>query len=150
MAAPLDRVKALLAALPRDDQEELTRFLHDMLVTPEEVEARERPVATLQARQAGKTVTYTFRNEWIRCGKPACKCANGAFHGPYTYKYWREDGRVKKSYVGKPAATRAERAAPTAAAPPPRRPGGRSPEGRARAGNGQSSGGPTSRPSPGR
>lgn len=136
---PLERVKALLAALPREDQEALNRFLGDILFTPEEVAARERPIATLEARsKAGRTVTYTFRNEWIRCGKASCKCASGAFHGPYTYKYWREDGRVRKKYVGKSGgrAGSADRAAPT-------RPGGTRAAGRARRSSAASSGGPT-------
>ena len=101
MAAPLDRVKALLAALPREDQEDLTRFLHDILVTPEEAEARH--VASLTAEVAGKAVTYTFRNEWVRCGKAGCKCREGQLHGPYAYKYWRQDGRLRKAYVGRAA-----------------------------------------------
>lgn len=101
MAAPLDRVKALLAALPRQDQEDLTRFLHDILVTPEEAEARH--VATLRAEVGGAAVTYTFRREYVRCGKPACRCRAGERHGPYTYKYWRDpdSGRLRKAYVGK-------------------------------------------------
>lgn len=99
MAAPLDRVKALLAALPREDQEDLTRYLHDILVTPEEAEARH--VASLQAAVGGRVVTYTFRQEWVRCGKEGCRCAQGERHGPYTYKYWKEDGRLRKQYVGK-------------------------------------------------
>lgn len=105
MAAPLDRVKALLAALPRADQEDLTRFLRDMLVTPEEAEARH--AASLQVvRGAAERITYTYRNEWIRCGKPTCRCATGERHGPYTYCYWREGGRVRKSYVGRSRAQR--------------------------------------------
>ena len=103
-AAPIDRVKALLAALPRQDQEDLSRFLHDILVTPEEVEAASRHVASLRTTKKGKAITATYRNEWIRCGKPTCKCASGVRHGPYTYKYWREDGRLRKEYVGKAAA----------------------------------------------
>ncbi|MEA3198629.1 MAG: hypothetical protein QOE90_57 [Thermoplasmata archaeon] len=99
MEKPLDRVKALLAALPREDQEDLTRFLHDILVTPEEAEARH--VASLQAEVGGKPVTYTFRTEGIRCGKTNCRCRAGQLHGPYTYKYWREGGRLRKAYVGK-------------------------------------------------
>lgn len=101
MAAPLDRVKALLAALPRPDQEDLARYLQDMLVTPEEVEARH--VASLQAKEGGRTVRYTYRNEWIRCGREGCRCMTGERHGPYTYRYWREEGRVRKEYVGKGA-----------------------------------------------
>jgi hypothetical protein len=99
MAAPLDRVKALLAALPREDQEDLTRYLHDILFTPEEAEARH--VASLQAQVAGQAVTYTFRQEYVKCGKKGCRCAAGEAHGPYTYKYWKEDGRLRKAYVGK-------------------------------------------------
>gem|GEM_PF-5077998 len=123
MAAPLDRVKALLAALPREDQEDLTRFLHDILVKPEEAEARH--VATLQAQVAGKPVTYTFRQERVRCGKKGCRCREGMLHGPYTYKYWREDGRLRKAYVG---ATR---------------PGAAGAAGPARSSSGGSSSGPT-------
>lgn len=105
MAAPLDRVKALLAALPRQDQEDLTRFLHDILVTPEEAEARH--VASLTAEVAGRAVTYTFRQEYVRCGKEGCRCRAGQLHGPYTYKYWREEGRLRKSYVGRRARSKA-------------------------------------------
>lgn len=104
MAAPLDRVKALLAALPRDDQAELKRYLGDILVTEDEAEAMQ--VASLESRApGGERVTYTFRQERVRCGKTACWCAEGGGHGPYTYKYWKEKGRLRKQYVGKgPAA----------------------------------------------
>ncbi|HEX2023024.1 MAG TPA: DUF6788 family protein [Candidatus Thermoplasmatota archaeon] len=99
MAAPLDRVKALLAALPRPDQEDLSRYLRDILVTPEEAETR--LVASLQAKTPVGKITYTFRQEWVRCGKPGCRCASGERHGPYTYKYWREGKRLRKAYVGR-------------------------------------------------
>lgn len=122
-ASPLDRVKALLAALPREDQAELKRYLADILVTPEEAE--EIHVASLQERRDGKLVTYTFRQERVRCGKDACWCAAGGGHGPYTYKYWREDGRLRKAYV--------------------KRPGGRAGAGRARGSSAPSRSGPTSR-----
>ncbi len=39
----------------------------------------------------------TLRSEWVRCGK---RCG-GCPHGPYWYAYWREEGRVRKRYVGK-------------------------------------------------
>lgn len=39
----------------------------------------------------------TWRCEWVKCGK---KCG-GCPHGPYWYAYWREDGRLRKRYVGK-------------------------------------------------
>jgi len=39
----------------------------------------------------------TLRSEWVKCGK---KC-KGCPHGPYWYAYWREDGKLRKRYVGK-------------------------------------------------
>jgi hypothetical protein len=37
--------------------------------------------------------------QWKRCGRPACRCVGGQFHGPYHYLFWREDGRLRKRYV---------------------------------------------------
>jgi hypothetical protein len=37
--------------------------------------------------------------EWVRCGKPNCRCAGGELHGPYFYRFWREGGRLRKEYV---------------------------------------------------
>jgi hypothetical protein len=37
----------------------------------------------------------------VRCGKVGCKCARGLLHGPYFYCFWREGGKVKKSYIKK-------------------------------------------------
>lgn len=102
MVAPLERVKALLAALPKEDQAELRRYLGDILVTGDEAEGI--LVASLEARApGGRRVKYTYRSESVRCGKAACWCAQATLgHGPYTYKYWREaGGRLRKQYVGK-------------------------------------------------
>jgi DnaJ domain len=40
---------------------------------------------------------YTYRSEWVRCGK---KCS-GCPHGPYWYRYFREEGKLKKEYIGR-------------------------------------------------
>lgn len=53
--------------------------------------------------------------QWVTCGKPGCKCTRGDLHGPYYYRFWREDGRLRKEYVkredleGVQAATRTYR-----------------------------------------
>jgi hypothetical protein len=39
------------------------------------------------------------RPQWVRCGRPNCRCARGQLHGPYHYRFWREGSRLKKSYV---------------------------------------------------
>jgi hypothetical protein len=36
---------------------------------------------------------------WVRCGTAGCRCARGELHGPYYYRFWREDGRLRKYYV---------------------------------------------------
>lgn len=41
---------------------------------------------------------WTYRNEYVRCGKPACRSCP---HGPYWYRYQRRGEKVKKEYVGK-------------------------------------------------
>lgn len=108
----LERVKHVLAQLPREDQAALAEFLRGLVVTPEEAEemldpSRERVVATVthrsRKREDGTVAaepTITYRLERVKCGKKGCaKCP----HGPYVYKYWREGGRLRKAYGGRPA-----------------------------------------------
>ena len=47
--------------------------------------------------------SVTYRQQYTRCGKPACvRCAPGSpGHGPYWYAYWREGSRLRSGYVGK-------------------------------------------------
>lgn len=56
-------------------------------------------------RLPGKTSTtkrhYTYRQEYVKCGKQGCSCAQGKGHGPYWYAYWKEHGKLKKRYLGK-------------------------------------------------
>lgn len=40
----------------------------------------------------------SYRQEHVRCGKPACRSCP---HGPYWYAYWKEDGRTRKRYIGR-------------------------------------------------
>jgi hypothetical protein len=40
----------------------------------------------------------TIRKEYVECGNPYCyRCK----HGPYYYGYWKENGKLKKKYIGK-------------------------------------------------
>ena len=39
--------------------------------------------------------------QWVRCGKPNCRCAKGQLHGPYYYRFWREGGKLRRAYVRK-------------------------------------------------
>jgi hypothetical protein len=37
--------------------------------------------------------------QWVRCGRAGCRCQSGKLHGPYHYRFWRENGRLRKAYV---------------------------------------------------
>lgn len=38
----------------------------------------------------------TIRDEYTRCSNPNCQIK----HGPYKYAYWKENGRLRKEYIG--------------------------------------------------
>jgi hypothetical protein len=46
-----------------------------------------------------KPLPGVVRPQWVRCGRPKCRCARGERHGPYFYRFWREGGRLRKAYV---------------------------------------------------
>lgn len=46
-------------------------------------------------------MAWTYRSEYVRCGKKGCHCASGTPHGPYWYRYQKQSGKLRKEYVGK-------------------------------------------------
>jgi hypothetical protein len=46
-----------------------------------------------------KTLPGAVCQQWVRCGRPGCRCARGSLHGPYFYRFWRHGGRLRKQYV---------------------------------------------------
>jgi hypothetical protein len=46
-----------------------------------------------------KTLPGSVHRQYVRCGKPTCKCARGELHGPYYYHFTRESGRLVKRYL---------------------------------------------------
>jgi hypothetical protein len=68
------------------------RALHDAWQQP----------ANLSGARTLARGTRTYRQEKVRCNKPTCtRCVDGPGHGPYWYAYWREDGKLRKQYLGK-------------------------------------------------
>jgi hypothetical protein len=69
------------------------------------VEQTKRMSARLKSQQALSSTNYksippgaTIREEYVKCGKPYCyRCK----HGPYYYGYWKENGKLKKKYIGR-------------------------------------------------
>ena len=78
----------LLDAVKELDAHELQRLV---------ILARAR-LESVGALSPGDDVNVSLRQQWVRCGKPACsRCP----HGPYWYAYWSEGGRRRTRYVGK-------------------------------------------------
>lgn len=74
---------------------------------------RNQPADPLPKTDAPEGLPGVVRPQFVRCGKPACRCASGDpadRHGPYYYRFWRERGRLRKRYV-RPADLDATRAA---------------------------------------
>jgi hypothetical protein len=57
-----------------------------------------------------KSLSGVVCRQWVRCGRPNCRCARGELHGPYFYHFARENGRLRKRYV-RPAEVEGVRAA---------------------------------------
>lgn len=52
-------------------------------------------------------IHYTYQYQYRKCGKVSCAtCRDGEGHGPYTYAYWREGGKLLNKYLGKREANR--------------------------------------------
>jgi Family of unknown function (DUF6788) len=40
--------------------------------------------------------------QYVKCGTPNCRCTRGELHGPYWYRFWRNDeGKLHRQYVRK-------------------------------------------------
>ena len=60
------------------------------------IEKKPRPLLSVNPN-----TTISYQQEYVKCGKPTCKCATGQGHGLYWYAYWREGDKIKKRYIGK-------------------------------------------------
>lgn len=62
--------------------------------------SRGRPRArTETGKPLPKTLPGAVCAQWVRCGRPNCRCARGELHGPYWYRFYRSGGRLMKQYV---------------------------------------------------
>ncbi len=46
-----------------------------------------------------KMMPGSVHAQYVRCGKPSCKCARGELHGAYYYHFLRVDGKRTKRYL---------------------------------------------------
>jgi len=59
----------------------------------------EQPIQNKLPDPLPKILPGTVHEQWVRCGRSNCRCADGQLHGPYFYRFWREKGRLRKQYV---------------------------------------------------
>jgi hypothetical protein len=91
---------------PRNPGRELARFRDGYFQTDDpfviaELSKRSHIQRIDGEPDAGEHKHYHYRQEYRKCGKPSCRCARGALHGPYLVAYYREGNRLKKRYLGK-------------------------------------------------
>ena len=49
---------------------------------------------TDNAKMLHKMLPGVVCPQWVRCGRPNCRCSKGQPHGPYFYRFWREGGKL--------------------------------------------------------
>jgi len=91
------RLRTMLEPLSPQALRELGQLISELIAQREEHAEGRAQVSSARARQHAH---YTYRQEYVKCGKAGCKCAKGQGHGPYWYRYWKEGGRLKKRYIG--------------------------------------------------
>ncbi len=52
-----------------------------------------------QRKPLPKILPGSVHPQFVRCGRAGCRCAHGALHGPYFYRFWWEDRQLHKVYV---------------------------------------------------
>jgi hypothetical protein len=56
-------------------------------------------MSTNSAETLPKTLSGVVCPQWVKCGRPNCRCSRGELHGPYHYRFWRQRGKLRKAYV---------------------------------------------------
>jgi hypothetical protein len=99
MSDRLSRLRTAIARLSLDQARQLYAALGEL------IQAREAAAANQHREvvESQSTAKAVYQLERVRCGKAGCKCAgeNGELHGPYWYAYWRDDGKLRSTYIGK-------------------------------------------------
>lgn len=90
-------ILSTLSTLRREQLERLRDACDALLASYDELAQDE---AVVEQRQRDG---ITYQLEYIKCGKPGCRCAGAGRlgHGPYWRAYWREGKKVKSKYIGK-------------------------------------------------
>jgi hypothetical protein len=103
--APKSLPKYIAEGLPNQNVPTLedTREYIDALI-----EYQQRPIEPADLPDDAEPVETADRGkgtiveQYRTCGDETCSCMTGGEkHGPYKYRYWREDGELQSEYEGK-------------------------------------------------
>ena len=105
-SAPPSLPKYLSEGLLKQDDDtlrDLRNYVDDLLEyrqqTIEKSDLPENADPVDIEKESGKG---TLVKEKVKCGDESCHCVDGELHGPYLYRYYREGGKLKSEYIGKP------------------------------------------------
>jgi hypothetical protein len=93
-----------LKSLSLTDKRLVAAWLNDAIANEEALLLPEdiTPKPHRQIVQTKREGAIVYQRELVKCGKPTCRCMlEGKLHGPYWYKYQRQQGKLVSSYVGK-------------------------------------------------
>ena len=106
---PASLPKYLAEGLPKQDTEtlqEVQSYVEALIeYRDQSVDTDELPETAEPVDEPDSGGNGTVVKEMVTCGDDSCKCASGNpadMHGPYLYRYYRENGTMKSEYVGKP------------------------------------------------
>ncbi|MGQ3330651.1 DUF6788 family protein [Halorubrum sp. FL23] len=106
---PTSLPKYLAEGLPKQDTEtlhEIQNYVEALIeYRNQSVDIDELPETAELVDEPDNTEKGTVVKEKVTCGDDSCKCASGNpgdMHGPYLYRYYRENGTMTSEYVGKP------------------------------------------------
>jgi len=105
---PTSLPKYLAEGLPKQDTETL-QGVHSYVEAlvkyrDQSVDADELPETAEPVDESDNSENGTVVKEKVTCGDASCKCASrdpADMHGPYLYRYYRENGTMKSECVGK-------------------------------------------------
>jgi len=104
---PTSLPKYLAEGLPKQDTEtlyEIQSYVESLIeYRDQSVDADELPEAAEPVDEPDSGDNGTVVKEKVTCGDDSCKCASGDpadIHGPYLYRYYRENGTMKSGTSG--------------------------------------------------
>ncbi len=91
-----------------DTLSELKEYVDDVITyRSQPVSNNDLPREAEQVNYSDSDVQGTVLKELVKCGDESCACTDKSpnksdKHGPYLYRYYYQNGRLKSEYLGKP------------------------------------------------